>query len=141
MTRLLSGPIRIEDHLGAAPSEAGALSLFAGTVRNQHEGRSVTGIHYHAYAPLAEKRLQEVEIETARRFSVHCRVLHATGELKVGEVSVLILVHSPHRAEAFEACRYAIDTLKQTVPIWKEERFAEGDSAYVKGTPLQDTPR
>ncbi len=136
MAHLVEGPVQVEHYLGKVPPECGAMTVFAGTVRCLHLGREVTGIRYHAYVPLAEKRLQELESDTARRFGVHCRLVHATGELVVGQVSVLVLVYGPHRQEAFEACRYAIDTLKQTVPIWKEERFANGASAFVDGSPL-----
>jgi molybdopterin synthase catalytic subunit len=119
------------------PGDCGGLAVFAGTVRDIHEGRAVTGIRYHAHAALAERRLAEIEAEAARRFGVRIAVAHAVGELKVGEASVIIVVRAGHRAEAFEACRWAIDTLKQTVPIWKEERYADGAARFLEGTPIK----
>jgi molybdopterin synthase catalytic subunit len=120
------------------PPQCGGLAVFAGTVRNIHQGRAVCGIHYHAHAPLAERRLAEIEAEAVRRFGVEIDVAHAVGELQVGEVSVVIVVRAGHRAEAFEACRWAIDTLKQTVPIWKEERYTSGQSRFLEGTPIRN---
>ena len=120
------------------PPHCGGLAVFAGTVRNLHEGRAVTGIRYHAHAALAERRLAEIEAEAARRFGVECEVAHGSGELQVGDASVIIVVRAGHRAEAFEACRWAIDTLKQTVPIWKEERYADGEPRFLEGTPIKN---
>lgn len=137
-TRLHEGPLRLQNWLGAAPPECGAQAIFTGTVRNVHEGRAVRGIRYHAYAPLAEKRLREIEDEARRRYGVHIALAHAIGELAVGDISVIVLVYGGHRDETFSACRWAIDTLKQTVPIWKEERYVEGESRFLDGTPLRD---
>ena len=135
--RLYQGAL--DPHLLDAPAagEHGGEVVFLGRVRNIHEGRAVRGILYHAHAALAEARLAEVEAETARRFGVSCRVAHAVGELAVGDVSVIVVVQGGHRAESFEAARWAIDTLKASVPVWKEERYADGDSGFVEGQPLQ----
>ncbi|MGH8458693.1 MAG: molybdenum cofactor biosynthesis protein MoaE, partial [Nevskiales bacterium] len=101
---------------------SGALVVFGGTVRNENEGRPVTGMSYSAYAPLAEKALTEIEQDTLRRFDIQqCRIVHRIGELSLQEFSVLVVVRAAHRATAFDAARYAIDALKQRVPIWKEE--------------------
>jgi molybdopterin synthase catalytic subunit len=117
---------------------AGALVVFGGTVRNENAGQSVRGIAYSAYPALAEKTLAAIEQETIARFGVHCcRILHRTGELSLGELSVLVVVRAAHRDAAFTAARYAIDTLKQRVPIWKEEHYADGSRQYLDGTPLQ----
>jgi molybdopterin synthase catalytic subunit len=140
--RLHSGPLRLADFLtDAAPPDCGALAIFAGTVRNSHEGRAVKGIHYHAYPPLAERRLLEIEAEAEHRCAGRVRVAHAMGELGVGDISVVVVVHAGHRAGAFETCRWTIDTIKLAVPIWKEERYVEGDSRFLDGSPLQDVPR
>ncbi len=119
------------------PPDCGGLALFAGTVREVHEGRVVTGIRYHAHAALAERRLAEIEAEGTQRYGAQLSVAHAVGELKVGDASVVIVARAPHRAEAFAACRWAIDTLKQTVPIWKEERYADGAARFLEGTPIK----
>jgi molybdopterin synthase catalytic subunit len=140
-SRLREGPLAIAEWIAAAPPNCGALAFFAGVVRNTHEGRAVTGIRYHAHAPLAEARLLEIETEAARRFEAVVRLAHAIGELQVGDASVVVVAWSGHRAEAFAACRWAIDTIKTAVPIWKEERYADGESCFQDGTPLQDVPR
>jgi molybdopterin synthase catalytic subunit len=138
-SRLREGALNPAEWLAKPmPPHCGGLAVFAGTVRDNHQGRVVTGIRYHAHAALAERRLAEIESEAARRFGVECEVAHATGELKVGEASVIIVVRAGHRAEAFDACRWAIDTLKQTVPIWKEERYAEGEARFLDGTPIKN---
>lgn len=139
ISRLREGALNLGEWLTRPmPGDCGGLAVFAGTVRDIHEGRAVAGIHYHAHAALAERRLAEIEAEAARRYGVRIEVAHAVGELKVGEASVIIVVRAGHRAEAFEACRWAIDTLKQTVPIWKEERYADGDARFLEGTPIKN---
>ncbi len=94
-------------------------------------------MRYHAYETLAEARLLQIETEAAARFGVVARVAHAVGELTVGDVSVVVVVHAPHRAEAFDACRWAINTIKQSVPIWKEERYVDGPPRFLEGQPLK----
>jgi molybdopterin synthase catalytic subunit/molybdopterin converting factor small subunit len=135
---LREGALQPQSMLAWQLPACGALVMFAGTVRNHHDGRDVTGIRYHAYAPLAERRLREIERDTLARYPIaSCEIVHATGELTVGDVSVLVLVRSGHRAEAFAAAQYAIDAVKASVPIWKEEHYAEGHSAFVEGVPLR----
>jgi molybdopterin synthase catalytic subunit len=137
--RLRAGALALADWLQvpAAP-DCGALAVFAGTVRNEHEGRAVSGMHYHAYAPLAERRLREIEAEARTRFGARLRLAHSVGELRVGDVSVVVVARAGHRAEAFDACRWAIDTIKVAVPIWKEERYCDGDSRFLEGKPMVD---
>lgn len=119
--------------------ECGALVVFGGTVRLYNDGRKVTDINYSVYAPLAEKMLSEIEQETLRRFDiVRCEIRHRVGDLEIGDLSVVVVVRAAHRAAAFEAARYAIDTVKHQVPIWKYEVYADGSSAYVKGCPLHN---
>jgi molybdopterin synthase catalytic subunit len=140
MSHLQTGPLDLAAVLDETEDEAsGALVVFAGTVRNDDDGRRVTGIDYSAHAALAEKTLREVEQETLRRFEIRrCRILHRTGALSVREFSVLVVVRAAHRSAAFEAARFAIDTLKQRVPIWKEEHYADGSSRYLEGAPLRE---
>ena len=119
-------------------AEAGALVVFGGTVRIVNEGRRVAGIHYSAYAPLAEKTLADIERECLQRFEIlRCRVVHRGGALKLGELSVLVVVRAAHRPAAFEAARWAIDTLKQRAPIWKEEHYEDGAAAHLPGVELK----
>lgn len=137
-SRLREGSLHAAEWLALpVPPHCGGVAAFVGTVRNEHEGRAVSGIRYHAHRPLAERRLAEIEAEARRRFGAEVHLAHAVGELRVGDASVVVLVHAGHRAEAFAACRWAIDTVKQTVPVWKEERYADGASRFLEGTPIK----
>ena len=108
---------------------AGGIVIFSGVVRNEKDGRPVKYLEYEAHAPMAEAKLREIGAEVRRRWpSVKAvAILHRVGRLEIGESSVLIAVSAAHRREAFEACHYAIDTLKQTVPVWKKEHFEDGE--------------
>ncbi len=117
--------------------DAGALVVFGGTVRRHHDGKAVTAIDYSAYEPLAERSLAEVEAEAMARFDIlSCAIRHRTGKLEVGDLSVVVVVRAVHRAEAFEAGRFAIDTLKKTAPVWKREAYADGTEGYLQGETL-----
>lgn len=117
---------------------SGAVVLFLGTVRDNSEAGSVDRIEYEAYEPMAEKRLAEAEREVKRMWptTTGVRIVHRVGGLAVGEVSVAVAVSSPHRADAFEACRHAIETIKHDVPIWKRERLDDGNEVWVEGVPV-----
>ncbi len=108
---------------------AGAIVTFDGVVRDQTKGRRVVKLQYEAYVPMALKEMRRLADEVHERWPEVLRIgiIHRFGELKVSESSVVITVTSPHRAVAFEACRFAIDQLKQTVPIWKKEVFTDGE--------------
>ncbi len=119
---------------GSERPDCGALTVFSGTVRNHHEGRQVLRLRYTSHVPLAERMIREIEAETCARFDVPlCRVVHRIGDLAIGESAILAIVRSGHRAEAFEALRYLVDKVKHRVPIWKEEFYADGSSAFVTG--------
>ncbi|MDA4132141.1 MAG: molybdenum cofactor biosynthesis protein MoaE [Thaumarchaeota archaeon] len=122
----------------ATLEEAGAVVLFLGTVRNNSEAGRVERIEYEAYAPMAEKRLAEAEREVRRRWprTTGVKIVHRVGSLTIGEVSVAVAVSSPHRAEAFEACRHAIEMIKRDVPIWKREKLSDGSEVWVEGVPF-----
>jgi molybdopterin synthase catalytic subunit len=114
--------------------QAGAVLTFSGTVREQHHGRQVTAIEYHAYASMAAKELTRIEEEIGKRWpGVRARIVHRTGLLAVGETSVFIAVSSPHRAEGFEALRFAIEGVKAMAPIWKKELYPDGH-AWLEGS-------
>ncbi len=115
----------------AAPG-CGAVVTFAGHVRDNARGNRVLSLEYEAYEPLAEKQLAHLIAEAAERWDVRCAVQHRLGRLEVGECSITVAVASPHRADAFDACRWLMDTLKETVPIWKRE-FFEGGAHWVEG--------
>ncbi len=110
----------------------GAVVTFSGNVRDNARGRDVLYLEYEAYAPLAEKQLERLIGEAEMRWQVKCMVQHRLGRLEIGESSVGIAVAAAHRAEAFDACRWLLDTLKETVPIWKREFFRGGDH-WVEG--------
>jgi len=108
---------------------AGAVALFSGVVRDQTGGRRVKFLEYEAHASMALAKMREIAIAIRGRWPGIIRVamLHRIGRLEIGESSVMIAVSSPHRREAFEACHFAIDTLKETVPVWKKESFEDGE--------------
>jgi molybdopterin synthase catalytic subunit len=110
------------------PSD-GALTVFSGIVRNHHEGLQVESILYEAYRPMAESEIGKiVSVVTEQYPDVQVAVQHRLGLLRVGEASIVIACGSPHRAEAFAACREMIDRIKEKVPIWKKERTPEGET-------------
>jgi molybdopterin synthase catalytic subunit len=112
--------------------DCGAVVTFLGTVRDLTDGRITTALDYEAYPGMAEKKMAEIEAETRRRWPVgDMMMVHRTGHLEVGEVSVAVAVSCPHRGQAFEACRFAIDRLKELVPIWKKENWADGATEWV----------
>jgi molybdopterin synthase catalytic subunit len=106
----------------------GAYVLFEGVVRDHHEGKAVESIFYDAYRPMAEKEIDTIVRDVQSQFpDVALAVVHRLGLLQVGDASIAIVAASPHRAEAFAACRLMIDRIKQTVPIWKKERGPDGE--------------
>jgi molybdopterin synthase catalytic subunit len=123
------------DALLAAVSDPrdGGVVIFEGVVRNHARGKQVRYLEYEAYVEMAEPQIREIIAEAQRRWGVErVAVAHRFGRLEIGETSVIVVVASPHRAEAFEACRYIIDTLKTTVPIWKKEVATDGEE-WVEG--------
>lgn len=117
---------------------AGAIVTFDGVVREQTKGRAVVSLQYEAYEAMAVKEMRKVGEEIRARWPevLHIGIIHRFGELQITESSIAIVITSPHRRIAFEACHYAIDRVKQTVPIWKKEIFADGE-AWVEGAPPQ----
>lgn len=110
----------------------GAVVTFDGIVRNNFEGRPVQHLEYEAYAAMAEKKLAEIGAEVRQKFAVgNIAMLHRIGRLEIGESSIVIAVAAPHRHAAFEACAYAMDRVKEAVPVWKKEFFADGDTHWV----------
>ncbi len=110
----------------------GALVTFEGRVRDHNDGRAVRRLEYEAYEPLGTAEGARILAEAADRFRVsHARCVHRLGLLSLGDIAVWVGVSSPHRDEAFAACRYIIDEVKERVPIWKKEFYADGDSGWV----------
>ena len=133
-TAITSAPLTVEAVLRAVEGPgAGAVTTFVGLVRNHNLNRTVLWLDYEAYEPLAEKALALIVHEAETRWAgARMAIHHRTGRLEIGEASVVIAVATPHRADAFSACRYAIERIKQIVPIWKHEHF-EGGEVWIEG--------
>jgi molybdopterin synthase catalytic subunit len=139
MVRLQSGAIDAAALASDVRGDGdGAVCSFLGTVRNVNAGRRVLFLEYEAYASMAEREMERIAAEAIARFGVSCvGIVHRVGRVEIGEASVAIAVAAPHRAAALDACRFVIDTLKRTVPIWKREHF-EGGTVWIEG-PADDT--
>jgi molybdopterin synthase catalytic subunit len=132
MVRLTRDPIDLAALVAPDPSDGG-VSVFVGVVRNENGGRPVRHLEYEAYEEMALPMMEDIAAEARRRWAVtDVRIVHRLGRMEIGEASVAVAVTAPHRGPAFEACRYAIDTLKQTVPIWKKEFYADG-AVWLEG--------
>jgi len=131
--RIASEPIEIEA-LERYVSDAahGAVCVFIGQTRRQARGREVAYLEYDAYVPMAEKELQRIAEEAENQWNAAVAIQHRVGRVAIGEASVAVVVGTPHRAEAFAACRWCIDTLKEQVPIWKRETCPDG-TYWIEG--------
>lgn len=121
---------------GMQDPTCGALVVFEGLVRNHHEGRDVTQLHYTSHPVLAQKEGERILAETMEKFPITRAIaVHRTGTLAIGECAVVTLTSSPHREAAFEANRYLIDSIKARVPIWKQETYATGEVEWTSPCP------
>lgn len=127
--RLLSTALQVADCTAFVHSRrAGAIDVFIGTVRNNTKGKDVLRLEFEAYEPMAISEMRKIAETILAHFPVEkIAIHHRVGTLQVGETAVIIAVSTPHRKAAFEACKFAIDTLKETVPIWKKEIFEDGE--------------
>lgn len=132
LTRVPIEPQALLEQVGA--TEHGAVTSFVGVVRNHQDGRAVARLEYASYEAMAEAECRRIVTETERRWPVRVALRHRIGALEIGDVAVAIAVGSGHRAAAFEACRYVIETVKQRVPIWKKEFYADGTVEWVDPT-------
>ena len=115
--------------------EDGAVVLFEGVVRNHSQDKPVRFLEYDAYEPMALKKLEEIESRAKKEFEIRdIAIVHRLGHMDIGECSTVIVVASAHRGPAFDACRFAIDTIKKIVPIWKKEFYEDGE-VWIEGTP------
>ena len=131
---LLTKETIIEDRLKQLVSDekAGAVLTFDGRVRNHNDGKAVTGLIYEAYEELAVREAQKIIDEALAQFDIlHVACAHRTGELKIGDIAVLVVVSAAHRDQAFQACRYVIDQIKSRLPIWKKESYVDGTAQWV----------
>lgn len=132
MILLTREPIDVVGLQAATPAD-GALCLFVGIVRGENGGRRVLRLEYEAYEEMALASMEQIAAETRERCPVAAvRIVHRLGLIDIGEASVAVAVAAPHRAQAFDACRYVIDTLKKVVPIWKKEFYADG-AVWLEG--------
>lgn len=136
MIQLTREPIDTSALLAQAMQpESGAVVLFLGTTREMTAGRRTLSLDYEAYDEMAAKKLAELEADARRRWPlVECSIVHRLGPVPLSEASVAIVVSTPHRADAFEAGKWLIDTLKHEVPIWKQEHWADGTSEWIHPT-------
>jgi len=134
MFKVIKGIITPESVISAVESDdAGAIVHFLGTVRNNTGGRKTLCLEYESYTPMAEKKMTEIGQEIHQKWGLdRVAMVHRIGRLQIGEVSVAVAVASPHRSDGFEACKYAMDRLKQVVPIWKREIWEDGEEKWVK---------
>lgn len=132
VVEVTSDPIDLANARSVGSSASGALVTFAGMVRAATDDRSVSSLEYEAYSEMADRTLRQIADEALARWEIEAiHMVHRVGELEVGEVSVLVAVAAPHRGAAFDACEFCIDALKERAPIWKKERFEDGDSRWV----------
>ena len=134
MFRIVDNTIRVDVlYDDVLKDRHGAVATFAGVVRDHSGNKKTQYLEYEAYAPMAEKKMAQIGAEVSEKWGVEdIAILHRIGRLEIGEISVLIAVASPHRLEAIQACHYAIDRLKEIVPIWKKEVGADGEY-WVEG--------
>ena len=120
----------------------GGVTMFIGRVRDLNQGRTVEGISYDLFQPLALARFTEIAEQAQHEFGplLKLYIVHAFGRLAVGDIAVIVAAGTPHREAAFRACRMAIEAVKHTAPIWKREHYADGDSVWSEGCSLCDAP-
>jgi molybdopterin synthase catalytic subunit len=142
VVELVRAPLSAEEWVAQVKSaSAGAVVVFDGMVRDNSQGRRTLYLDYEAYESMALKQMREIVQQMRRQFRIdRAALLHRLGRLAIGETSVLVVVSAPHRAPAFEACRFAIEALKRSVPIWKKEYFADG-AVWVEGATAEPVPQ
>jgi molybdopterin synthase catalytic subunit len=136
LVRVTSDPISADDAVAfVADPGAGGTCVFLGTVRDHSGAGDVEGLSYEAWDELAVRRIEEIADEASATWSIRkMAILHRTGDLGIGEISVVVAASAEHRADAFDACRHGIERLKQDVPIWKKEHLEAGESHWVMGS-------
>ena len=135
MACLTADPINVAAlAAGVADAAHGAVATFTGIVRDHHQGRAVERLEYSAWPEMAESVAREILEEARRRWPVTVALRHRTGVLAIGDVAVAVAVGGPHRAEAFDACRWVIEEIKARLPVWKREQYADGSVAWVDPT-------
>ncbi len=134
--KILETPLSVDDcYRFVTTHNCGGIDIFVGTVRDTTQGKKVVSLDFEAYVPMAISEMGKIALKLQERWKIQriC-IHHRTGLLDIGEIAVIIAVAAPHRGDAFDACRFAIDTLKETVPIWKKEIFEDG-AVWVSAHP------
>ncbi len=128
-TQIQESALEVQVLLEMVKSDScGAIDLFIGTVRNETQGKKVIRLDFEAYIPMAVKEMEKIALEAGEKWPVEKIALyHRIGSLEIGEIAVTIALSTPHRKASFQACQFAIDTLKGRVPIWKKEIFEDGE--------------
>ncbi len=136
ITRRPIDPVEVFESI--KDDSAGGSVIFVGTVRRNNKGRAVEALEYETYRVMADRRILQLEKEVRKKWPIIAiTIVHREGTLKVGEVSVAVGVSAVHRAEAFEAARFAIERVKKSLPIWKRETLKGGRRVWAKGNPIQ----
>ncbi len=127
--KITSNKLNLQDCYDFVQDDScGGIAFFIGTVRNLTQDKKVTLLDFSTYTPMAIKEMEKIAKQAIEQFSIKkIAIHHAKGKLEIGEIPVIIAVSSPHRKDAFKACQFAIDSLKETVPIWKKEHFTNGE--------------
>ena len=144
MVELTENTIQADKFLSQVQStQAGAVVVFLGTTREYTRNQRTLRLAYQAYSEMAERKLAELEVTAQRRWPiVKCAIVHRLGTVELGEASILVAVSTPHRRDAFEAAQWLMDTIKQDIPIWKQEHWADGTQQWVHpGVPDGVPPR
>jgi molybdopterin synthase catalytic subunit len=143
LARIIDAPIDEKELTRFVSTPAsGGIVVFAGIVRNQHEGRAVTSLEYHAARPLADSKLAAICLEVLQDMSIHrVAAVHRTGHLAIGEASVVVAASAAHREDAFRGARRLIDRIKEALPVWKKEHFEDGGAEWAPGFTIGSADR
>jgi len=139
--RITSKEIDVDSFLKSIENngESGATVIFIGTVRNFSNNGQVLGMNYEAYEGMAEEKIKNIEITVKKMWDVkEIKIIHRVGELKIGDSSIAIVISTSHSKDAFEACHFILDRIKQDVPIWKNERLLNGKTKWIEGKPIKE---
>jgi molybdopterin synthase catalytic subunit len=140
MIEITSQPISVQSVIdNVKKNSQGSLVIFVGIVRDNSEGKQVRLLEYETYTKMAEKKLKEIATEMQNRWKTEAAIVHRIGRMEIGDIVVVIVVGSGHRQEAFQSCEFAINRIKETVPIWKKEYYVDG-SSWVGHLPINLEP-
>ena len=136
--RITNDEIKPEDIINSVKDDqAGAIDFFIGTIRNFSEAGKIEGIFYESYTTMAEESLKQIENEAGQKWDVKkLTIIHRIGDLSIGDISLAVAVSTPHRDDAFKACRYIVERIKHEIPMWKKEKIVGGEGRWVTGVAI-----